>query len=280
MTTEVTAVDIIQSNCCFNNYSNHRKVCWVVTNTCSLKCKHCAQLSNPIMLANFNPLKKKNILKIIHTLKDLHVEKVIISGGEPTEYRHLLNVFDGLRENNISFSMSTNGNSKRKIDYKHFKCHGLENITISLDGYNSLIHDKVRGKGSFSKVIDSIKNAVESGIKITVASFLHEENSKHIAELIDLCNDLKINELNLLAPINYNQCKIQHSDFILNKQTVLTVLLDAMRSVENKRFEIAVRFPECEHDQCPSGNNISGVFGESIINHCVFKHYTNNLMVV
>ena len=100
---------------------------------------------------------------------------------------------------------------------------GLSEILFSLHSVNE-IHDNLTGiKGSFDKILKSINNAKELGIKIRINAVVTNSNYKFIDNLyFDLLENINPFELNFL-PLNY------FSDAENNEKIDYNILLEPIK---------------------------------------------------
>lgn len=258
--------DISIANCCFN-INRQIKACWIITNKCNLKCLHCAQLNSSIMKKYDKIGTEKDILLVLDNLKKRNVEHIILSGGEPTLSKFLNKIILLLYNNCFSYSLSTNALTIDKDLFLYLKDHGLNKISISLDG-PIYAHEYLRGIGTFHNTINNIRFLGEQKFNLTINCVIHYEMLKQITYFFEILKDLNIYEINFVNPIckliNYssNNIKIKSEEI---KEKLLQIY------TKDYNFKLTLRNPVCDDEDCPSRKNIIGVLGKSIINKCVFK---------
>jgi len=90
--------------------------------------------------------------------------------------------------------MATNATLITKEKAREMKKAGVEFVQISLDGADAKTHDEFRGiKGVFNKTIEGIKNCVNEGFFVNIATTATKYNYKEIPKIIDLCEELGVN---------------------------------------------------------------------------------------
>src|SRR3989344_6738034 len=70
--------------------------------------------------------------------------------------------------------------------------HNIDNLIISLDGPKD-IHDKLRGKGTFDKVVEAINILNSKGIKTTVNAVITKYNFEYIDFLVEFAKKYNVN---------------------------------------------------------------------------------------
>ena len=157
---------------------------WITVNRgCNMRCSHCYQQDT-----EFDPAKNASLEMITTEVELLSVsgaKSVVVIGGEPTVYPHLVEVIKMLVAKNITPILVTNGrelSKESKID--RLLDAGLRHITVSIKADSESGYQEVTGtKGSLEKVIQAIsylkaRNSVLLGISVTIEDYfvLHLEN--------------------------------------------------------------------------------------------------------
>lgn len=191
-------------------------VYWDLTYNCNLNCVHCSaseyrnkrfiqnlleMLGKPM---NSNELRYKHVAKFLDVLnEDTNIFEVFISPqrGESTIHPDFLKIWNELStiENIKKLSLMTNG---VKL-YKYIKAMDLEktrNICISIDGGEEEIHDKIRGNGTFKKVIKSLRAISEikendPNFYLQINFVLNKINSHSLGKLFYLVDDVHLKNI-------------------------------------------------------------------------------------
>ena len=165
---------------------------WHFMNSCNLRCAHCYQegyhyedlpLEKLIQIGNqiITALRKWNMLG-----------RISLTGGEPFLSPHILTLVEFLEIK--QFDILTNGTC---INDEHIyalaKSKKLHQIQISLDGPIEEIHDGVRGKGTFKKVLKTIKSLQEHGIEVSFMFTLMRQNKDYALQIIDFAEECNVN---------------------------------------------------------------------------------------
>ncbi len=176
-----------------------RNVFFHITTFCNLKCKHCyinpkehGDISLDIdtikkWLSLFSPDKK--FKENIDPLKSCNC---IFLGGEPTLNPALPDaVKEAKNLGYTSITIDTNGymfndalNKINPADINYF--------SISIDGHLPEINDAIRGKGSFNKIIESVKLAHEKGFAVSSIFTVSQKNLHSLRFMPDFLNSLGI----------------------------------------------------------------------------------------
>nr|MBA3750684.1 GTP 3',8-cyclase MoaA [Nitrosopumilus sp.] len=142
-----------------------------VTDRCNMRCIYCMPHNNTSWFEQDNLLSYEQIVHIATIFAKMGVNKIKITGGEPTvrpkieELIKSLSSIDGIR----SISMTTNGLLlKEKVT--QLRDAGLQSVNISLDTFDKERFKSMTGIGGngLNKVMDSINAADAAGIQVKI----------------------------------------------------------------------------------------------------------------
>lgn len=169
------------------------------TLACTAKCIMCANRQGLYSeIVNEPVLTLKEWFKIIDDANDLGCKVVIISGGEPFLYKFLPELVDYIKRKRQIVVINTSGHGLDKNLLKAVCSLGVDDISIPLYSDNSQIHDSIRNiDGAFSSAIETIKFVSNEcpNTKINSQCFLSSLNYRSLPGLMNLCIELKINQL-------------------------------------------------------------------------------------
>jgi len=150
----------------------------------------------------------EKIEEVFYKIYDSGVMRTHLAGGEPTAN------FDGLysylkmaESLGICTSITTNGTLLSKKVRALLIDSSLYSITVSLDGYNNILNDRIRGNKVFDKVTHGLKkliserNSSNSKIKICLKPIFTPNTKLEFFEcFVKLCLELGVDELKLNNP--------------------------------------------------------------------------------
>ncbi|MFA6941769.1 MAG: radical SAM protein [Clostridiaceae bacterium] len=207
------------------------KLIWDVTKKCNLRCKHCGAAS---LLSN-NIEKEDNWKNVIDYCKD-SIDSVELLGGEPLLHKDIDKIIEYLSLNNIKVSIISNG----QVDLwllKKIMEYNENSIYISLEGLERT-NDKIRGKGTWEKAIETIHvlkelnnnkiNKTEIGLNIAI-NFL---NYNEILSLIEFTKELNL--VYQINPIVITGNAAINKDFLYIKEELL---LDVYENISKYIYE-------------------------------------------
>lgn len=181
-------------------FSPHtRNVFFHITTKCNLKCKHCyintREHGNTSLdidtitkwLGLFSPDKK--FRENLDAIKSCNC---IFLGGEPTLNPALAESVKSAKNlGYTSITIDTNGYMFNDALNKIIPSD-ISYLSISIDGHLTEINDAIRGKGSFNKIVESVKLAHEKGFAISSIFTVSQKNLHSLQFMPDFLNQLGI----------------------------------------------------------------------------------------
>lgn len=152
-----------------------------VTRKCNQECIIC---SNPPIE---EALSIKEAKKKIDELVADGNTGIIITGGEPTMYQHLVDVIAYAKKSGLFPRMITNGQKMADLDFvKKLKIAGLQHVHVSIYSYKPEIQSRIsKNKNSLEnilKTLDNIRNVGEITVNINIA--ISRINANHLSETV------------------------------------------------------------------------------------------------
>ncbi len=204
----------------FNRFPPFRQVEIQLTFECNLRCIHCSA-------ANFSPpenmLTLSDYKNIAEQCRQHKVPMVSFTGGEPlidTRLEDIISLFD---TKSTLMSCTTNGTLFTEERAKNLKSLGLDSVVISLDGPDPETNDPIRGKGTYKKVMESIKIAKSYDFIVMIIHTLSHRSivSGNFNKLINLAESLDIPiHVSLASPTGNWSNDEAMKDFILTKEDI------------------------------------------------------------
>lgn len=204
----------------FNRVPPFRQVEIQVTFNCNLRCSHCSA-------ANFSPpedlLTLSDYKNVAEQCKRHKVPMVSFTGGEPlfsTRLEEIMSLFD---TKSTLISCTTNGTLLTEERARRLKKLGLDSFVISLDGPDPDSNDAIRGRGTYQKVMESIKIAKSYDFIVMIIHTLshHSIKSGNFNKLLSLAESLDIPiHVSLASPTGNWSTEEAMKDFVLTKEDI------------------------------------------------------------
>ena len=131
------------------------------TDECNLSCLSCWKRNPKFKNLDTSEyeLEEKSILKYVKEGIKLGVKEFeITGGGEPLMRKNIaLKLFRMIKKANRFGNITTNGTLFTKDDIKLLVKLKWDRVTLSIDGPNERVNDYLRGKGSFERIMNSVR---------------------------------------------------------------------------------------------------------------------------
>lgn len=165
-----------------------------ITTKCNLRCKHCR--TNSIN----HELSMDEIDTIIEKCKPFKPRAVFISGGEPLVRKDIVDIVKKFKRLAPITIINTNSLLLTEELLKDLIDGGTNYIQVSLDGVREE-HDKVRGVGTYDRVIEKLKliNKYNSKIKLHISSLVSSLNVDQMEEFVHQIIDVNKIEVEILG---------------------------------------------------------------------------------
>jgi cyclic pyranopterin phosphate synthase len=158
-----------------------------LTDKCNMRCVYCMS-EDMVFMPNDDLLSTAEILRLVNIFARLGVDKIRLTGGEPTVHPDLIQIVGGIRATGIErISMTTNG--LRLTDLaRPLKEAGLERVNVSVDTLDPDRFHRVTRWGKLDKVMEGIDAAEAYGltpvkINAVVARGFNENDVVDLARL-------------------------------------------------------------------------------------------------
>jgi cyclic pyranopterin phosphate synthase len=114
--------------------------------------------------------------ELLNTIQQLHkelgLETIRLTGGEPLLYPHLIEVIKGISEMGISeIKLTTNGLLLERMA-KTMKDAGMQSINVSLDAVDEDVFFLISKRNRLQKILDGIDAALAVGLNVKINSVI------------------------------------------------------------------------------------------------------------
>ncbi len=164
---------------------------WLVTFRCNLSCSHCY-----LGEQKAEEFPKELINSLLDQFTRMQGLRILVSGGEPTLYRHFHALNAALKDYPIRAVLLTNG---IMLDDSLAAGLNFHEVQVSLDGMEKG-HDSIRGKGTFQRALRAMKAVRSAGLDLSVATMIHRGNLDEWQEMRDLILEVGAREWSIDYP--------------------------------------------------------------------------------
>ncbi|MEO0110146.1 MAG: PqqD family peptide modification chaperone [candidate division WOR-3 bacterium] len=149
----------------YTSITKSSEVWFHITNRCNLKCLTCFKDAGRHYK---NEISLSQAKKIIDEIGKLAPDTVVVSGGEPLIHEECLPILKYLKEKGLFIHLITNGTLITKDIAFSLKKIGVDFVQVSLDGSSPYVNDKIRGKGTFKRTMEGVKNLKEASLRFSL----------------------------------------------------------------------------------------------------------------
>ena len=162
---------------------------WEITLACNLNCIHCGSAAGK---KRSDELSTDEALDLCQALKEIDCMGVALMGGEPLLRPDWVDISERVHELGMELSIITNGWLGQNDQVtQQIEDISPECITVSLDGGEAAIHDKIRGvEGSFKRATEALKRYATLGLPTTAITTVHKLNLNQLVKIRDFLRGL------------------------------------------------------------------------------------------
>lgn len=163
-----------------------------VTRRCGAKCDHC------LIKEGEGELSREEILRTIDQALEMGTCIVTFTEGDPLLREDIFELIKHVDPEKAVVNLFTPGLDMTIEKAVRLKEAGLYNLIIGVYSTDPEEHDQVRGViGAYSKAIEAIKIALETGLMVTMACHIKSGQVDRISDLYDLATELGVQELSI-----------------------------------------------------------------------------------
>ncbi len=155
-------------------------ITWEITHQCNLKCAHCLSSSS---VASPGELSLDECRGIVDQLADLKVFEINFGGGEPLLKEYFLPLLRYIHTKGIVTCVSTNGTVLTDEAVEVFAGSPLVNVQVSLDGATAEVNDRIRGRGTYERIIRGIERLAGKNISLSINTVVTSYNYAQLDRL-------------------------------------------------------------------------------------------------
>ena len=155
---------------------------WLTVNrNCNNRCEWCYAMGTEF---KGNSMSLTTAENLINFYSELNVKKVVLIGGEPTVYCHLIKVVKMLFKKEIEPVLISNGRKFSDPDYaKKIVDSGLSNINFSEKAANREQYKKLTKRDGYEEVLKGFQNLRNLGVDVLFSTTIVSELIPNLKEL-------------------------------------------------------------------------------------------------
>ncbi len=170
-----------------------------LTNKCNQRCRHCYMFAGDVV---FKELTGEQWIDILDDFKKNGGEGVTFTGGEVTVYKDFDKVVKHAHDIGILVTVLSNGILWSKEKIRELGNY-IDEIQISIDGYDRESYFTVRRYDGFDKAIQCVKDFCDFGTKVSIAvTPLYEDLDEFVEKFEPLARKLMDEYPNVFIKFN------------------------------------------------------------------------------
>lgn len=159
-----------------------------ITNRCNVDCFYC---HHDGMILKSSEMAVEEISRLLKIAKDINIEKIRISGGEPLVRKDIVEIIRETRKYDFKdISITTNGVLLKKYA-KDLYGAGLNRVNVSLDTLNPETYNFITRKNNLQLVKEGIIEAANAGLAPIKVNMVVMEgiNDTEIWDMFNFCKE-------------------------------------------------------------------------------------------
>jgi MoaA/NifB/PqqE/SkfB family radical SAM enzyme len=187
----------------------------------------------------------------LESIERLHVQWVVLSGGEALMHSDLWSLIDLLRERQIRITLLSSGLLLGRHAASLVK--SVDDVIVSLDG-PAAVHNSIRGvPGAFEITAAGIASILQRDphFCISARSTVQRSNFRHLRETVDAARELRLKSISFLAADVDSTAFARPDGWPLEKKTAVGLDTGQIAALESE-IEALILRDECGGFVCES----------------------------
>ena len=161
-----------------------------ITRRCNLKCPFCFNDSAPSTSQLINEeLPIRVWLRLAGEIAEINpAATVSVSGGEPLLRPEVIDIIEGISQNNLQVRLITNGVLFTENLVSRLAKIPRFSVQVSIDSLIPEENARTRGQGSLEKSLNAVLRMINAGIKVGITPTVTRINKKSIGLLKQFCD--------------------------------------------------------------------------------------------
>lgn len=212
---------------------------WGIASECNLRCIHCFYAEKQINYDKSNDLSTQQALKLIDDFDEMNIYSINLTGGEIFTRKDIFEIINKIKSKNMILYIQTNGTL---IDKKIAKqlwellVPGVDIVQVSLESVNKNTNEMIRGKGSYHKAIQSIKNLVSNNILTYVNCTATSLNIEGIPDLYRMTSELGVRNFS----VNKFKCPDMTQEYLNTEFEKRLQIVEKLFDIENETTHLEI----------------------------------------
>jgi len=227
------------------------KICQVfiyLIDECNIQCTHCLYKPELTFQLERKYIPLEECIKLMKSFFSLGATKLSFLGGEPTLHQQLPELIHEAKKIGYAYvRIDTNGQFQTSLLDNEF-IKELDEITFSLDDYNEELNDKIRGKGTFKKLISNLEYAVKKKYNVHITACIHKNliKEERLFRMIEYAESLGVNTINMHDLLKSGIPRdLWSGESETSVDEYLAVFEKVQSYLKQRTNNVSVRMPQC-----------------------------------
>ena len=213
-----------------------------LTYRCPLRCPYC---SNPLDCGDAKyrqELATEDWLRVIQEARTLGVLQLGLTGGEPLLRDDLEVLVEAAYGAGLYSTLVTAGTLFTPVRAAALHDAGLDHVQISIQDSRAAESDRIAGTRSFDKKLEAARLAKALGFPLTLNVVLHRHNLDRIEEILELCEALKADRVELANTQYYGWALSNRSALLPTREQLERAERAVAAARERRSFRMGILY--------------------------------------
>jgi len=190
----------------------------VVSGNCNSKCVSCSYWKSK----DNNELDVPTIRQFFSHIKEYGVERVLVTGGEPTVHSEIVTILRMAKEDfGFIVILATNGILLHEI--YHNICRYVDSYCISFDSCNNTTYKKIRGVDKSSAILEVTRyiRKHDAVVQLWYGCLIQKHNYLELIDIYDAAREAGADGIYFNVPELRDDCFGRNGQYALDEQDLL-----------------------------------------------------------
>lgn len=205
---------------------------------CNQKCVFCYAAGQE--MGNTTEMSTEQWKKVIDRLEAARVPMVTFTGGEPTQREDIAELVSYAKR--MVTRLNTNGVNLTPELVRDLKKAGLDSVQVTLYSHDEHVHNALVGCEHYSDTIQGIRNAVASGLDISINTPLCRKNADY-ENTLEFIHSLGVRFATVSGLICTGMAGINHEEYDLSSEELFEIVKRAKEFCNAHEMEMDFTSP-------------------------------------
>ncbi len=206
-------------------------IIWILDTRCNLNCPHCY-----VHKRNWErKISKARALRLIEEAKDLSIKSIDFTGGESLLTEDLFEYVEKARSLGLEVSLNSNVLLLTKEVAKFLKDNNVY-LYVSIDGSNRETFERMRGRGNFDKVLNSINLINEFGIPYSIIFSISSLNYHDAKNMVKFAKRVGARNLCMIPVIPSGEAK--NTGVYIDSKLLIDTIREVSYEAEKEEYPV------------------------------------------